>query len=217
MKESYNVRSINVGLPLTIVYEGRGVPSAINKHPISDSVYLSKINFKGDKQADLENHGGPDKAVCAYAFDHYSFWEEELGQKLRMASFGENLTIEGLTEDSVHIGDTFKLGEAVLQVTQPRQPCYKLATKLGQPDMVLQVRNTGFSGYYFRVLEEGNVSVGDQLVLLEEDAANVSISFVNNILYHDKKNVEGIKKVLEAKALAASLRERLQGRLAELQ
>jgi MOSC domain-containing protein YiiM len=216
MKSNYKIISLNVGLPMNIKYEGQIVQSAITKQPISGSIYLTKINFKGDKQADLVNHGGVDKAVCAYSYNHYSYWEKELDLQLSVPSFGENLTIEDLIEEQIHIGDIFQLGEAVLQVTQPRQPCYKLATKLGQPDMVLKVRNTGYSGYYFKVLEEGNVSVSDRLTLVNEDPCKISISEVNNILYHDTRNMDRVKEILQVEALAGSLRERLQGRLTEL-
>jgi MOSC domain-containing protein YiiM len=216
MNQIYKIISLNVGLPGTILYEGTEVQSAITKQPVSGFVYLSKSNFDGDKQADLVNHGGLDKAVCAYSYTHYSYWEKELGQKLALPSFGENLTIDGLKEDQVHIGDIFQLGEATLQVTQPRQPCYKLASKLSHPDMVLKVRNTSYSGYYFRVLNEGNVSPNDDLILKNSDPHKISISFVNNILYHDTKYVDGIKKVIEVEGLAEGLRERLNNRLLEL-
>lgn len=156
-QKEYEISSIYVGSPEVCEFEGKKVETAIFKRPAGSPVFLSRTNFDGDKQADLVHHGGADKAVCVYPADHYPYWENALGEKLPQAAFGENLSVKGLTEQDVCIGDIFKLGEALVQVSQPRQPCFKLAKKLNVKDMVLKVRDTGYSGFYFRVLEEGIV------------------------------------------------------------
>jgi MOSC domain-containing protein YiiM len=203
----YEITSINVGLPQELTTKTKTYETSINKAPISERLFLSKLNIDGDQQADLDNHGGEDKAVCVYSLDHYPFWEKELGMKLEAASFGENLTVKGLTEKAVHIGDTFQFGEAVVQVSQPRQPCFKLAEKWNTPKLPLRVQQTGFSGYYFRVLQEGWISKEDGLELIQEHPAKPTIEHINHILYHDKNNSEAIRQILSVDELAESCRK----------
>lgn len=202
----YEIFSIYVGHPDTYDFEEKKVETAIFKEPVGKPVYLSRTNFEGDRQADLVHHGGADKAVCVYPADHYGYWEDVLKKKLPEAAFGENLTVKGLTEQEVCIGDTFKLGEALVQVSQPRQPCFKLAKKLNQKDMVLKVRDTGYSGFYFRVLEEGIVAPDAQLQFVSRDVNEVTVSYANHLMYHDRDNQPAIRKILEVDALSESWR-----------
>ncbi|HEX7064834.1 MAG TPA: MOSC domain-containing protein [Bacillales bacterium] len=210
------VVSLNAGKPVPATFNNKEVNTAIFKQPIHDSVYLSKVNLSGDAQGNLKVHGGPDKALCAYSYEHYSYWEEELDRRLEPATFGENLTLQGLTEGHIHIGDTFQFGEAVIQVTQPRQPCFKLAGKLNRPDMIAKVRENGFSGYYFRVLKEGMVSKEEGLKRIALHPMKVSIDLVNQVLYHDQWNEPALRKILEVEELAASLRESFEKKLEKL-
>ncbi len=145
------------------------------------------------RAGDLVHHGGAEKAVCVYPYEHYLFWEKELQRKLEYGAFGENLTIKGLLEDDVHIGDIFQLGEAVVQVSQPRQPCYKLTVRYGMPDMILKVQDTGFTGFYFRVLKEGFVCKDRGLKRISRHPKGITISYANRIKHHEKNNIEGIK------------------------
>ncbi|MGO0058922.1 MOSC domain-containing protein [Brevibacillus fluminis] len=205
--------SINVGQPTTMTYEGKELETGIFKQPVEGAVFLSKLNFAGDGQADLKFHGGVDKAVCVYSHEHYPFWERELNRPMSYGAFGENLTVTGMTEDLVCIGDTYQLGEAVVQVTQPRQPCHKLAKRYDVADMPVKVQNVGFTGFYFRVLQEGHVSKEDRPVLIERHPAKLSVAFANQIMHHDKKNQEGIRQLLAVEELSASWRKTLSNRL----
>ncbi|WP_396653290.1 MOSC domain-containing protein [Metabacillus idriensis] len=196
-----------------VLYNGREIETGIYKEPVEHPLFLSKTNLEGDGQADLVHHGGEDKAVCVYSFDHYSYWEDALGVQLEPGAFGENLTIRGLTEENVFLGDVFQFGEAIVEVSQPRQPCFKLAMKHQVKDLPVQIQNTKFTGFYFRVLKEGRVSKKDGLELIESQANGVSITAVNQIKYHDQQNTEAIKRILEVKALSDSWRSSFEKRL----
>jgi MOSC domain-containing protein YiiM len=208
--------SLQVGKPRTFTYRGHEIETGIFKWGVTSPLFLSSLNFEGDGQADLDNHGGPDKAVNVYCIEHYPYWEEKLGRKLEGGAFGENVTLQGLSEDNVCIGDIYRLGEAVVQVSQPRQPCHKLAKKHDVPDLPLQVQTTGFTGYYFRVLEEGIVTPGDAVELLERHPAEITVAYANRIMYHDKMNREGLERLAGLDTLAVSWRTSLTKRLAEL-
>lgn len=153
--------SVNVAKPAYLgMHRGRPVTSGIAKRPVTASeLWLDRLNLEGDGQAELEVHGGTDKAVYAYPSEHLATWGEELGEELGPAAFGENLTTEGWTEDDVRVGDRWFWGDAVLEVCQPRWPCYKLAMHRGRGDVGPRMRKTGRTGWYLRVLEPGRVPV----------------------------------------------------------
>jgi MOSC domain-containing protein YiiM len=156
------VVSVNVGLPREVVWKGKSVTTAIFKHPVEGRVKLATLNFEGDRQADLKVHGGRDKAVYAYPSEHYAFWRAELpGVELPRGSFGENLTVEGLLETEVNIGDRFGIGSAELVVTQPRLPCFKLALKFQRDDIIKRFLDSRRTGFYLAVTQEGDVGPGD--------------------------------------------------------
>jgi len=201
------IRSLNVGRPVKETFFGKEIITGICKKPVVGPVRLGKTGFDGDGVGDLKNHGGPDKAVCAYGVGHYPYWEKVLGTALPPAAFGENLSLSDLDEAAVCIGDVFQAGTAVVQVSQPRQPCSTLAARFGRNDMVKLVVDSGRTGYYFRVLEEGAVKSGDALVLRDKDRHGVTVSFANGIYHHDRRNREGIEKVLAVEALSGSWRE----------
>ncbi|MED4954532.1 MOSC domain-containing protein [Paenibacillus macerans] len=209
------ILSLNVGRPVQVPFNNKEISTGINKLPASESLFLSWLNFKGDGQGDLVHHGGREKAVCVYPYEHYPFWENELQKTLDYGAFGENLTIRGLLETDVCIGDIFKLGEAMVQVSQPRQPCYKLSIKYGVPDMPLKVQETGYTGFYFRVLKEGAVSKSDGLIRISRHPKAVTVSYANRIMHHEKDDLAGIKKILEVEELSVNWRatfvKRLEG------
>ena len=204
------VESLNVGLPKEEIFDGKPITTGICKKPVSGQVTLRALGFEGDGVADKRNHGGVDKAICVYSLDHYPFWEKTLGIKLPVAAFGENLSVSNLKEEEVCIGDVFQLGTAVVQITQPRQPCKTLAARYGRNDLAKFVVNSGYSGFYFRVLQEGIVEMGIPLVLKEKDPQEVSVAFANRIFHHDRKNREGIESVLAIPALSESWQRSLQ-------
>ncbi|MCT2534445.1 MOSC domain-containing protein [Aquibacillus koreensis] len=213
---NYQVISLNVGKPRAYTWNNKELFTGFVKQPVHEKVWLSKLGFTGDGQADRKNHGGEDKALLMYAKDHYNFWQTQYSQEFNMPSFGENITIDGLLEEDVSVGDVFTLGEAEIQVSQPRQPCYKIAEVHQIKDIPAVVTETGFTGYYFRVLKEGYVSPNDQLTLMKKDENKVSIAYIHQSLFHERQDENRIRKILEVDALAASLRASLTKRLIKL-
>ncbi|WP_282939858.1 MOSC domain-containing protein [Paenibacillus sp. RC67] len=205
--------SLNVGKPVVIDYKGKPLETGIYKKPVEGAVFLSSIQLEGDGQADLINHGGKDKAVCVYCAEHFSFWQKQLGMEMTHGAFGENFTVTGMTETEVHIGDIFEVGDAVVQISQPRQPCFKLGKKYDIPELPIMFQNTGLTGYYFRVLKAGKVSAGQQLRIVERHTASNTISEANRLKYHDKSDWSGIRSLLEVEALSESWRASFQKRL----
>jgi MOSC domain-containing protein YiiM len=209
----YEIVSLNVGTPNVLRHGGQAVLTGIGKSPAKRPLYLSSLNLEGDGQADLVHHGGKDKAVCVYSYDHYPHWEQVLGRKLPCASFGENLTVKGIREEHVCIGDIFQLGEAIVQISQPRQPCHKLAIKQDRKDLPLLVKETGFTGFYFRVLREGWVVPEQGLRLLQRHPLGVTVAYANRIMYMDKQDHEGIRQILAVRELSSSWRQTFLKRL----
>jgi len=168
--------SVNIGLPAPLATSKGDVPSGIVKMPVAGRVRVRRLGLDGDGQADLTVHGGPGKAVYVYSHDHYQLWEQELGRPdLGPGCFGENLTVEGMLETEVRIGDIYRIGSAVVQVTQPRSPCFKLAAHLGLPDFAKTFLASGRSGFYLRVLEEGDVGAGDPVELISSPPAGLNV------------------------------------------
>ena len=153
-----NIKSVNIGAPITVPYRGKAISTAIFKKPVDTPIYISKTGLEGDTQVDLENHGGSDKAVYAFSSDHYQYWQEILGRPLNYGVFGENLTISGLDETQLHIGDQLRIGEVILEVSQPRVPCYKLGIVVDNPQMPKLFTAHGATGIYFRVICQGYVT-----------------------------------------------------------
>jgi MOSC domain-containing protein YiiM len=177
-------------------------------------VPLGPTGLAGDVQADLRVHGGPDKAVCVYPTEHLAHWSERLGRRLAPGAFGENFSLVDLLEGDVCLGDVYRVGSALVQVSQPRQPCYKLATRNGEPAFALWVQESGRTGFYFRCLEPGQVQVGDVIMLVERTAPECTVLEVNRVLHRDKHDRVGVDRLLARPELAASLRRTLERRLA---
>jgi MOSC domain-containing protein YiiM len=170
------LRSVNVGLPQPLATPKGEVLSGILKRPVAGRVRVRRLGLEGDGQADLTVHGGLGKAVYAYSHDHYLPWMRELGRgDLPPGFFGENLTVDGMLESDVRIGDIYRIGTAVLQATQPRSPCFKLAARLGLPDFARIFLASGRSGFYLRVLEEGDVGAGDTIERISSPPAGLSV------------------------------------------
>jgi MOSC domain-containing protein YiiM len=205
--------ALNVGQPKGVVYHGRATRTAGDKQPVAEA-WLGREGFEGDAQADRENHGGPEKAVCVYPYDHYPYWAEVLGRELAPGAFSENLTLKGLGERQACLGDVYRAGEALVQVCQPRIPCFKLAGRLGHQGAPDLIHANGFSGYYLRVLEEGRVRAGDGLTRVSADPARVSIQHVNEVLYGQRQDEASVQAVLGVAAISAVLRRMMRRRLA---
>lgn len=171
------VVSLNLGLARAVETNGRSVRTAIFKDPVTHRTQLGLTGLTGDQQADLRVHGGPYKAVYSYPSEHYEFWRTELGVRdLPFGAFGENLTTAGLSEETVFIGDCFRVGSTILQVSQPRMPCFKLAIRFGRADMVKLFWRSGRSGIYFSVVETGELGPGDVMTRTESGPETVSVA-----------------------------------------
>jgi MOSC domain-containing protein YiiM len=215
--------SVNTGLPREVTWRGMNVTTGIFKQPVEGRVALRKLNLDGDRQADLTVHGGEYKAVYCYPLAHYDYWKKELpGRELPMGSFGENFTIDGLLEDSVHLGDQFSVGSAKVIVTQPRLPCYKLGVRFQSDDMVKRFLASGRMGFYLAVTGEGEVGAGDEIKLIARDPNAVPVTEITRLYIakrygHDE--VASVRRALQVAALPESwkgyFRERLgQAKLA---
>ena len=201
------VASVNVGLPRTVEWKGRSVTTGIFKEPVKGRIPLSTLNLEGDGQADLTVHGGPDMAVYVYPAEHYGYWRAELGSdELPWGMFGENLSTQGLLEDSVNIGDRFRVGTAEVQVTQPRMPCYKLGLKFGRDDMVKKFHASRRMGFYFRVLRKGEVATDDAIKLVKTDENHVTIADVIRLYVRDDESPELVQRVVDLEPLPESWR-----------
>jgi MOSC domain-containing protein YiiM len=208
--------SLNVGMPRQVKGPNGSVTTGIFKSPVSGRIALRKHNLDGDGQADLHNHGGEYKAVYAYPHEHYAYWRERLDREdFTFGQFGENLTVEGMLETDVHIGDTFRIGSAVVQVTQPRQPCFKLGIRMGMPEIVKEFLESERSGFYLRVVEVGELAAGDAIELIRLDPEQVAVQFANHVRFFDKGNRDGIEKILRVNGLSVSWRKDFEGLLAK--
>jgi MOSC domain-containing protein YiiM len=169
------VLSVNVGLPRTVEWHGRQVQTGIWKVPVAGRVAVRGVNLDGDGQADRRVHGGPDKAVYAYASEDYGWWADELGAPVATATFGENLTVRGLALDDLVIGSRWRVGTVVLQVTQPRLPCFKLGIRMGDAAFVDRFDDARRYGAYFRIVEEGDLGAGDQFDALPSRPEGITV------------------------------------------
>jgi MOSC domain-containing protein YiiM len=214
---SMKIISVNVGLPRLAMWHGATVSTGIFKKPVEGRVMLRRLNLEGDRQSDLSVHGGPEKAVYAYPSEHYDFWRSELPEmELPPGMFGENLTTEGVSEETVYIGDRFRSKGAELTVTQPRLPCYKLALKFGCADIIKRFLASGRTGFYFSVQSEGDIGAGDELELIERSVHAVRVSDITRLFVKDKQDVETMRRAMEVEALPEGWRDYFQERIAKL-
>ncbi|GGO29968.1 MOSC domain-containing protein [Deinococcus humi] len=207
------IKQLSVGLPAPLPYRDGMVPSGFVKTPVNWGLQLGREGLQGDGQADRQYHGGPEKAVCVYPGEHYPYWEQLLGRSLGPAAFGENFRVVGLTERAVCIGDIVKVGKAVVQVSQPRQPCFKLAARHDVPKFTLWVQKTGLTGWYFRVLEAGEVRAGARLSLVSRSGNAVTIQEANRVMHRDKLDYAAIERLLSQQGLSRSWRATFEKRL----
>jgi MOSC domain-containing protein YiiM len=206
--------SLNVARPRRVVYNGATINTGIFKQPVSGPVQLRTLNLDGDRQADLTVHGGPYKAAYAYPSEHYDYWRQQLpGIDFPWGMFGENFTTTGLSEHELHIGDRLQIGSAVLMVRQPRMPCYKLAAKFQRDDMIERFLQSGRSGFYFSVEQEGEVAAGDSFKFLSRDSAGITISEMNRLFTKDKYDHHLLQKAMNTSALPEDWREYFAPRL----
>lgn len=204
--------TISVGSLQWVTHGERRVETGIYKRPV-DGVQLVTVNgLAADEQADLENHGGPDKAIYAYTIENYEFWRTELGRELGPGQFGENFTVSGMPDEAIHIGDVFRCGELLLQVTQPRVPCFKLGIRMGDTDFVGRFHHSGRVGFYLRVLETGSVEAGSPIESVSRDPAALNIRDAMLALTKGPRQQEIIAQALAIEALSEAWSQSLRKR-----
>jgi len=209
--------SVNTGLPREVTWHGRSVTTGIYKEPVAGRVALRKLNLDGDGQADLTVHGGEYKAVYCYPVAHYDYWNKELpGRQLPLGMFGENFTVEGSLESSVHLGDRLSVGSAEVVVTQPRLPCYKLGIRFGSDHMVKQFLASRRTGFYLAVAHEGDVGAGDDIKVIGRDPNAVAVSEITRLYIaksYDDRDVAAVRRILRVAVVPDGWKEYFRERL----
>ncbi|MEJ5022979.1 MOSC domain-containing protein [Ochrobactrum vermis] len=198
----------------------RAAPSGINKRPVVGRVYVDVEGLACDAQGDRKHHGGPEKALHHYAREHYAIWRQAIGPRPVLdapGAFGENLTTTGLTEDTVAVGDTFRLGEALIQVSQGRQPCWKLNIRFDVSDMALRVQRTGLTGWYYRVIETGYIEEGNELCIVDRLSPEWTLRRLWRTLYVDTMNLDELAAMASLSHLPENWRRYAEKRLATRQ
>ncbi|CAN5821394.1 MOSC domain-containing protein [soil metagenome] len=212
--------SIQVGMPKVFGDEGgfrpdRSWSSAILKEPVEGPVWLGELNLAGDRQDDLQVHGGPDQSILGYSAGHYPHWRSELDRPdFPYGAFGENFTIEELDEESVSIGDTFEIGDIVIQVTSPRGPCWKIARRHGIPEITARVEQLGWTGWYYRTLREGQVEAGQEFNLIERPHPDWTIRRVATV--RRGNDIDELNQLAALPELAGRFRASIEHRLSRL-
>ena len=199
--------SVSVGLPRDIEWRGRTVHTGIWKEPIEGRRRVTRLNVEGDGQGDLDGHGGEQRAVFVYQIESYRYWEERLDRRdSTHGQFGENFTIEGLPDDAVCIGDRYRIGTALFEVTQPRTTCYRVGIRMNEPQMAALLTSSGRPGFYLRVLEEGEVGAGDPMLLIARGPERMTVAEVNALLYSRHHPRDQLERALRIPALSPGWR-----------
>lgn len=207
--------SVNVGRPRLVHVDGETVSTAIYKDPVTGPVHVTRLNLEGDRQADLNVHGGVNKAVYGYPVEHYAFWREHYSDSpWHWGAFGENLTVEGLREETLHIGDQVAIGSVLLTVTQPRTPCFKLGIKFGTNRILKEFLESGRSGFYFSVMEEGELEAGDEIRVIPSGANQITIAEANHLMIAKSVPSELLNRALGSANLSANWREHFREKFA---
>ncbi len=199
--------SVNVGLPRDIAWRGMTVRTGVWKDPAPGRCRIGRLNLDGDGQGDLAGHGGEHRAVFVYQIESYRYWQDELGRTdFVCGQFGENFTVEGLPDDGVYIGDRYAIGSALFEVTQPRVTCYRVGIRMNEPRMAALLTSGGRPGFYFRVLNEGEVGAGDEIVKVEEGKERMSVAEVNALLYSPPHPRDRLERASQIAALSPGWR-----------
>jgi ferredoxin-NADP reductase/MOSC domain-containing protein YiiM len=199
--------SVNVGLPRDIAWKGRTVHTGIWKAPVGGRCRVGRLNLEGDGQGDLAGHGGEQRAVFVYQIESYRYWKEQLNRTdLVHGQFGENFTIEGLPDDAVCVGDRYRIGTALFEITQLRVTCYRVGIRMNEPRMPALLTSSGRPGFYFRVLQEGEVGAGDQIVKVGEATTRMTVAEINALLYSPNHVRDRLERALRIQALSPGWR-----------
>ncbi|GLC90271.1 MOSC domain-containing protein [Lysinibacillus piscis] len=216
MESSAFIHTLAIGMPKELQYgKGRSMVTGIEKQAVSQ-VYLTVDGFKGNDVADKKHHGGPDRAVCLYPLEHYTQWEQELGKALPTAAFGENLTVTNMREADVCIGDVYKIGDAVIQITQGRIPCSTIDKYTEANTLLKRMIETGYTGFLARVLQEGIVYSDSKIEIVEKHPARISVLHCNEV-YFKNEDALAMTRIQAVDALAEDWKQKLEKRIQLLQ
>lgn len=205
--------AISKGLPQTKSFNGVEYQSGIWKEPATE-LWVRSARIDGDDVANPKYHGGPDRVVCLYPHEHYGYWEKELGQPLSQSAFGENLTVSGMREDQVCIGDVYQIGDAVLQVSQGRYPCATINKRNNNTLLLKKIIETGYTGYFFRVLQEGKITPDSAIVQVAAQPKQITVAAIHHLYFHEKSpDRELVRRMLDVEELAEPWRKLLLGKL----
>jgi MOSC domain-containing protein YiiM len=208
--------SLNVGMPKPLAYRGKTVPSGIFKTPVEGSLHIDWTELEGDAQADLVAHGGPNRRVYVHPLENYPYWERRIGRPLAgYGAFGENFTTTGLVEAEVVVGDVYRVGTSLLQVSQSRTPCFKLAARYAVKELAGWFAQTGLTGFYLRLLEPGEFRAGDAVELLDRPSHGVTVLETNRLMYRDRHDEAGLERVVAVPELSGPWLKTFGERLAE--
>src|SRR5215813_5978825 len=212
--EMARLLSVNVGLPRDIQWKGRVVHTGIWKDPVRGRCRVRRLNLDGDGQGDLAGHGGEQRAVYVYQIESYRYWQEQLNRNdFVHGQFGENFTIEGLPDDAVCIGDRYQIGTALFEVTQPRVTCYRVGIRMNEPRMPALLTSSGRPGFYFRVLQQGEVGAGDEIVKVGEANERMTVAEINALLYSPNHARDRLERALRIEALSPGWRSSFEALL----
>ncbi|NMD70981.1 MOSC domain-containing protein [Bacillus sp. DNRA2] len=200
---------LSKGLPKTKIHHNEEYLSGIWKDVVTE-LHVGKLNIAGDDVANHDFHGGEDRVICFYPFEHYAYWEKEFGELLTPSAFGENLTATNMKEDQVCIGDIFQIGDALLQVTQGRFPCATINKRNDNPFLLKKIIETGFTGYFFRVIKEGRITATSTITKLTSHSSAITVAEIHQLYFHENKPKQtSIQKILDVPELAEQWRVRL--------
>lgn len=206
------VLAVHVGTVGDLPYRDRTIRSAFGKHEVAGPIDATAEGLAGDEHGDRVKHGGPDKAICVFPAEHYPDYEARLGRSLERPAFGENLTVAGLREEEVCLGDRLRVGTVVCELSLPRNPCYRLGARHGTTEIVLAMERTGRTGFYLRVLEPGRVDAGAEIRLLDRPHPAATVAEANRVMHRDKRDGPAIDALLAVPALGASWRRTFEHR-----
>lgn len=211
------ILSINVSEPKKITFNGKELITSIYKIPVNKAVNLTELGLEGDRQADLQVHGGYDKAVYAYSHKHYDYWSGELGESFTdYGLVGENLTIDDFDEKDINIGDVLEIGDTRLQISQPRIPCYKVGIKMNKREFPKIFSKSGLLGSYLRVIQEGTINIGDEIKIIRNNDQTMSVFDIAKLLFDDINNKDEMKMALGIKLLSEEVKEKFRERLMKM-
>ncbi|MEI5908726.1 MOSC domain-containing protein [Bacillus spongiae] len=210
-----NIHSLAIGLPKQLTYKNQAYKSGIQKEPVK-VLQVSKHGIVGDDVANHTFHGGVDRVICAYPFEHYAFWKSYLGHSLVLPAFGENMTLCGMRERDVMIGDIYKVSDCLLQVSQGRIPCATISKFNQSPKLLQYIVEKGYTGYFFRVVEGGEITLQSPIELVERKENEISILRANQILFHENNDKNELQRLLDQPDLAEDWKKKIEAKMKKM-